>query len=328
MTRITVTGAAGFIGRRVVEQLRSCGHDVLAVIRDPGKSIRFDDEGVETLVADLAEPADLSPKIAEADLVIHLAGCTIERSRDEFRQTNLNGTVALAELCAAANRPPRFQFVSSLAAAGPALDRRAKTERDVDTPVSRYGQSKLDAENELAKRRDRLEIQVVRPPSVFGADDRFMLGLFKTGRWGWAFVPGRSTAHYSLVHVDDLAEAMIHLGLNVPIEASEMTYVAHDPPMSFPEIAGLVSETVGNGRLRTVHVPAAFCRALAVTNSAIAKMFHNRPLLNRDKIREGLAGSWICDASHLKVDCGFQFQVSLHERIRQTARAYRKAGRI
>jgi len=58
---------------------------------------------------------------------------------------------------------------------------------------------------------DRLPIQIVRPPSVMGDSDPYMLGLFKAAKAGWVFLPGSTASRYSMIHVDDAVRAIIHV---------------------------------------------------------------------------------------------------------------------
>lgn len=326
MTRFTVTGAGGFIGKKLVSHLHSLGHGVLAMVRGEPASYQFDD-GVEVIRGDVRDPETLTGRFADCDVMIHLAGCTIARRRRDFEQVNHRGTENVASACLAQPVTPKLLYVSSVAAAGPSPDGHAWNESDVAHPVSDYGRSKLAAEQSLRQLGGQMKVQIVRPSSVFGDTDRYLLSLFKAAKSGWVVVPGRRAANYSFIHVDDLVRSLHHVAMRETAStAVESFYLAQDPPLSFPQIAQTISEALDNGPVRAFHAPASLCWTIAAANSACGRLFATRPLLNLDKIREGLAGSWVCDPSRLRDETGFQFQVSLHDRIRQTALAYRKLG--
>jgi putative NADH-flavin reductase len=66
--KLTIIAATGGVGRELLEQAVAAGHDVTAVVRNPGKLARQ----VRTVTADMAaaDPAALEPAIAGADAVL------------------------------------------------------------------------------------------------------------------------------------------------------------------------------------------------------------------------------------------------------------------
>jgi hypothetical protein len=96
--------------------------------------------------------------------------------------------------------------------------------------------------------------------------------------------------------------------------------------MRFPELAEIVSDELGTGKVRSIHVPPFLCGSLAAANAMAAKTLGLRPLLNMDKLPEGLSGGWVWDARRLTGQLGFQFPVSLQRRLRQAAKSYQEKG--
>src|SRR2546423_15364291 len=70
--KLTIIAATGGVGRELLEQAVAAGHDVTAVVRNPGKLSR----PVRTVTADMAaaDPAALEPAIAGADAVLSALG--------------------------------------------------------------------------------------------------------------------------------------------------------------------------------------------------------------------------------------------------------------
>ena len=344
MTRCIVTGATGFIGRRLVHQLLCDGHSVKAMLQtgDSGNGL---DSRVASFRADVTRRETLDGQFADCDVVFHLAGCTIARSKNEFDLVNHRGTLNVARACAKEDRPPLFLFVSSLAAAGPSQPAKPHVESDLPQPVSDYGRSKRDAEMGLLEMADRISIRIARPPSVFGDTDPYLLSLFKAAKFGLVLKAGPGTPSYSYIHVDDLVRALIHIAEcpsvqvcdsdrgNAAADGSsrlrpELVYVAHRPPLTFPQVAALVAEAVGTNVVRQIRIPTSLCWTLAFMNSLGARLFRLRPLLNLDKMREGMAGSWTCDPKRLTEDWGFEFPTPLETQIRETAKSYQAMGKI
>lgn len=358
MTRFIVTGATGFIGRRLLNLLLDHGHSVTAMLHTSESDSELDDR-VDFFHADVTQPATLKGKFRMCDVVIHLAGCTIERTRHEFERVNHQGTLHVARECASESDPPRFLFVSSLAAAGPSEPGKPHVESDHTRPVSNYGKSKRNAEHAVLGLSDQLPICIVRPPSVFGDTDPYLLSLFKAAKWGFVVMAGRGTHSYSYIHVDDLARVLLHLSecssvqrherdpdplmANTaspshqpppdssngdPFQDARLVFAANRSPLTFPQVADLVADAVGTKRVRRIHLPASLCWTLAWVNSLVGRVFRLRPLLNLDKMREGMAGSWACDATFLTEDLKFEFPRPLETQIRETAKSYQAMGKM
>jgi nucleoside-diphosphate-sugar epimerase len=206
-----VTGAAGFVGRRLCRRLRAAGHRVRGLVRrdDPDLAAL----GVEVVRGELANPAGWQDAVGGADYVVHCAAVAAFGGGHDYETTNVAGTRHVLD---AARRTGgglrRFVFVSTIGAidraAGDACT-AALDERAPACPSSDYGRSKLRAEQLV--RESGLPFSIVRPAMVVGgamrADSHFAvfvrmaLRQSPAARFAW---PGR----FSVVHVDDLAAAL------------------------------------------------------------------------------------------------------------------------
>lgn len=146
MARVFLTGAAGFLGRRVAAELRARGHHVTTLQRranhDP-----------DTVVGDLTTPADWGPHLAGHDVIVHLAAVTGKAPKLEYARVNVGGTRALIEAAHHA-QVPRLLFCSSIAATFPNLESYP------------YAESKVAAE--ALVRQSGLRTTIVRPTIIAG----------------------------------------------------------------------------------------------------------------------------------------------------------------
>jgi len=235
--------------------------------------------------------------------------------------------------CAGESNPPLLIFVSSLAAGRPTRDSLAAVESDPSAPVSAYGKSKLAAEQQLNQFASQVPITVLRPPMVFGPRERHLLRLFKLAKRGWMVVPGRPW-QYSLVHVDDLTDAMIAAAeRGVRMEEGDPTgerrgvyYVAHTEQPTFPELANLIATALQLSRVRILQLPLPICWVGALFSQLWASLMRRAAVLNLDKIREASAGSWICDIRRAHAELNFTPQKSLQQRIYETMQWYLDTG--
>src|SRR6185369_11421737 len=114
-----VTGATGFVGRRLAECLVADeGARVRALVRTPSKADALARLGVEVVEGDLTRPETLAPAAAGCRVVFHCAAAVGEVGDPAvFRATNVDGTRATAEAALAAG-VERFVHVSSIAVYG------------------------------------------------------------------------------------------------------------------------------------------------------------------------------------------------------------------
>lgn len=113
--KVLVTGGAGRVGRFVVQELVSRGHQVTAAGRTPDRTV----DNAEYRVLDCLDYDALARTVAEHDSVIHLAGIP-SLIKDKSRQTfedNCQGTYNVYEACAAAGIK-KISVASSINALG------------------------------------------------------------------------------------------------------------------------------------------------------------------------------------------------------------------
>ena len=239
-----VTGASGFIGSTLIEYLIKKGVDVHALMRRTSSSAYLDQLNFTRVEGDLSSAEGLQKAVTGMDYVFHLAGATAAPNRNSYFESNALGTARLAQAVAEVNPGlKRFVHISSLAAAGPALDLTPKTEQDEDQPVSFYGLSKLEGEKELLKYRNQFPISIVRPPMVFGPRDKGIFVVIRALAKSnvMPLLPGGridGQKFYSSIHVSDLCRGIIQAGF-VPAEkipSGEIFYLASDGVHTYQDL--------------------------------------------------------------------------------------------
>jgi nucleoside-diphosphate-sugar epimerase len=330
MARVLVTGATGFIGRHLVPLLTARGDRVCCLVRRPAADSLFPNLDIEYRRGDVTDAASLTDAVRGVEVVYHVAGATLVRSSAEYHRVNADGTRHVAEACAAQPNPPKIVYVSSLAAAGPSAPDRPHTEADPPAPVSKYGRSKLAAEDALRAVADRVPTTVLRPPSVTGPGDPHNLVLFRAARRGLVAAPGSTARRLAWIDVRDLARALVlaadrgeALG---PTAGQGVYYTALPETTTYAELGRLAGATVGQSRVWAVPLPWVTCRTAGAFNDLIGRLTGRPRLLTTDKLRDGLAGSWTCSSAKAARDLGFTCDISLAESFRQMADWYRARG--
>ena len=153
-----MTGATGFVGAEVLEQALGEGLRVNALTRraqPPRARLKW-------VPGSLEDAAALDTLVRDADAVVHIAGVVNAPDRAGFEAGNARGTVAVIDAMRRRGIR-RLVHVSSLAAREPQL--------------SDYGWSKELAERHV--KASGLDWTIVRPPAIYGPNDREMLELFR-----------------------------------------------------------------------------------------------------------------------------------------------------
>jgi len=169
--QIAITGAGGFLGRRLARALLADPRVERLVLADAVAQQRVaQDVRLVVLRADLAESGAAETIARGADVIFHLAAVLSGQAEAEFDRgmsINIEATRRLLEAARAGGRRPRFVFTSSLAVFGPPLPPVVTDETAVH-PQSSYGAEKAVGELLVAEysRRGYVDGRVLRLPTV------------------------------------------------------------------------------------------------------------------------------------------------------------------
>lgn len=157
--RILVTGASGFIGSFLVEGGLERGMQVWAGVRKSSSRKYLKDSRIRFAELDFAHPGRLVEQLTVHkqmhggwDYIIHCAGVTKCRHKEEFEQGNYIYTRNFVEALQALDMvPEQFIYISSLSIFGPIREENYTpiNEHDTAMPNTAYGVSKLKSEHYL-----------------------------------------------------------------------------------------------------------------------------------------------------------------------------------
>ena len=174
MTSVLVTGARGFLGSALVNDLLESGYDVRALVRNPAPpSYR---KTVDIVVGDIRDPQCAKQATAGCDTIVHLAGQAHALDDDhvsdqDYQSINVDGTKHLLD-GAVAGGVRKFIFASSVKVFGETTT-GSVDESEPPAPQSPYARSKWMAEQLVASyAKGSLATLSLRLPLVYGPTEK------------------------------------------------------------------------------------------------------------------------------------------------------------
>ena len=250
MDNILVTGASGFLGSALTEQLLERGHRIYALSRHPPVAR----ENLIPLTGDITEPNfGLSQVPKDIHAIYHLAGIHSLRMKDKdeaIYSANVVGTKNVLDFCV-----------------GHDIRKLIFTSTAYTWEINPYGRSKIKNEQDIAGyvKRYGLSAIILKPSVVMGEEDRpykghfgqFILMVVKLHRGPeqvrrvveralWLpllrpefRVPGDPPAVLNLVRIGDVIQALVN------IEKPGTYWIVNDSPPTLQELGDWVGEIIG-----------------------------------------------------------------------------------
>lgn len=296
MKPVLLTGATGFIGQRLQKCLLGNEQQVTALVRPESTHKNSLLPGVNRLQADLSDCDVLAAEVSRSAAVIYSAGSVRGRQLDDFRDANISGVRSMVDAMNKAGATVPLLLISSLAASRP--------------HVSDYANSKYLGE-QAVREHASFPWTIFRPPAVYGPGDKEMLPILKLARRGLITPTGPKEQRLSLIHVDDLAMAVL-AWLNSWDRCQGEVFTlddGHSGGYNWQEIA----ETASPGGYRRVNVPAWLLTGLAGINLSLSRLFRYHPMLTPGKARELNQADWVCNNKQLSSATGWAPAIGLEQ---------------
>ncbi|MDO9514044.1 MAG: NAD(P)-dependent oxidoreductase [Elusimicrobiota bacterium] len=312
--KIFLTGATGFIGKNLIENLK--GHELFCLVRSREKFESIKGENVFPVYGDIRE--DL-PDLPEAEVIIHNAAVVRAPSKTYY-EVNTAGTLALLNKAKKIKTLKKFIFISSQAVSGPAGLNRPAEESDEPRPVSDYGKSKALAEKLV--RESSLPYLILRPAAVYGPGDRDLFVTFKMVKNGLAFLPS-GERFLNFINVKDVCAGIEKALFSTCV--NDTFFLAHPEPQTQESFVRAIA-AAADKKCRVLRVPSPFLK-LAGAFFAVTGFFTRKTaLLNPQKVREITAGHWIVNTERMLRGLNFHPAYDLKRGAALTLKWYEDQG--
>ncbi len=320
---VLVTGASGFIGRHLVDELLRRGCEVHAQLRDTSDSQGIDPARVQVHRLDLTRDFDLRDCLSRVEYIFHCAGVTKGRTREEYFRINARACESFYAHCVRhARRLRGVVHLSSLAAVGPAELETPVNETVACRPVTHYGQSKFAGEAVALQYAASLPLIVLRPPVVYGPRERNFFTFLRWIRRGWNLQIGTRRRALSLIYVHDLVRAMVEAARH-PIDGENVFFITDGQVYDWERVSGTAADLL-NIRPRSLTIPEWALPVLAMASEAQALFHSGAPLLDRQRMIDLRQSAWTAAPQRFFDRYQFRPQYDLKSGLAESLDWYKK----
>jgi len=319
---VLVTGATGFLGSRLVDELMADNHQVRALVRETSNIEALNNRDIPCITGSLQRGDGLAEALAGVDAVIHCAGGGLSPNRHTLYADNVTTTQVLVSAIRQ-HRPQlkRLIVVSSVSAHGPSPNGLARADDAPSRPTSEYGRCKAKAEELVLAAAEEWPVTVIRPPAIYGPGDRRMLPLFRAAQRGWVPLPSTSKT-LSLIHVDDCVRALCNI-LEHDKSTGQCFSVEDGTPRAMDELVQMIGGTLGRTP-SILRLPGWLMRIAGIISGFFARFRKGAIMLTSDKVNDLMQPHWVCDAKRLREQMHWAPRVALRDGLLDTARWYKE----
>lgn len=278
-----VTGANGFTGSHLVRLLEQRGDQVVGLVRKSSNLSRLADSQVQLVYGDLSDREALRTAMQGVDTVFHTAAY-VELglvNAAEMERVNVEGTRAVMEV-AKEMGVGKIVYCSTIGVFGDTQGQVVdetfqRTQKDFS---SAYDRTKYDAQvfvNQMAQQG--LPVVSVMPSGIFGADDPHFIPVLRQFLKGGLKLWAGGDRITGVVHVDDLAMAMILAAEKAPPGEH---YIISTGDLTTREMFQIVGQQAGVPA--PAEAPKALVRLVGNILDPIGRLFSWQPPLSRERV--------------------------------------------
>lgn len=279
---VLVTGAGGFIGQHLVEELAKRGHAVKAMVR-PGSRLRFNSPNVQIVYGDVQHKDFLTATMEGCSSIYHLAAYVSNRAKDMniYARINVDGFRNVVEAAKEAG-VKKIVLTSTAGTYGAPAKGMLVSESTIPDPsaFNIYESTKYEAE-QIAKEfsTETLKIIIVNPTRIFGPGQAKISNVgkiiqnYSEGKWRIVLGSGYSIANYGFV-ADVVRGHILAMEHGRPGE----NYILGGENLSYLQFFAGISEVTGKKR-QMLHLPYWLAWLIAAAMTILGTIIRRSPPL-------------------------------------------------
>lgn len=319
-----VTGASGFTGGYMVQNLLQNGYEVRVLVRPSSNITQLKGRRVEIAFGDVRHKKEVFEAVQGVDKIFHIAALyrAANVPDEEYRAVNVTGTENVLE-AALQFGVERVIHCSTCGVHGHIMNPPANESAPLQ-PEDIYQQTKLDGEHLalLYHQQHGLPVTIVRPVGIYGPGDLRMLKMYRSIQKNKFIMFGGGEVKYHLTYVTDTVEGFRLAGEK---PAAGQTYIiAGETYTTLMGFAQQVAAELGAAPPKwkppvwPLYVAAFACEKICVPLRIQPPIFRRRVhIFTHDRA---------FDISKAKRDLGYAPNVDMAEGIHRTAQWYIEKG--
>lgn len=322
--KILVTGATGFLGKYILEELAAHGHQLIAFGRNEVVGKTLVNENVQFVQGDFSALDEITDAAKGMDAIVHAGALsTVWGKWDAFYQANVLGTQNVLQACAQ-NQIKRLVFISSPSIYAAPKDQLhiQESEAPVQNDLNFYIKSKLMAEA-LIHDDAQISSVILRPRGLFGIGDTSIIPrlIQVNQKIGIPLFAGGNQL-VDVTCVENVALA-VRLSLEVEQAAGQIYNITNGEPTSFKDILDQLHQELG---IPVKYLRLNYSLVFGITY-LLEKMYtlfslSKEPLFTKYTLYL-LRYSQTLSIEKAKAELGYRPKITLTEGIKKYAKHYR-----
>lgn len=307
---VFITGATGFIGRYLVQELLDHNYKITILSRSKTKTIPH----TEQVIGDITRPESFNETLSDIDVVFHNAALAKDYGKkQDFYKTNVQGTKNVADACVQ-HDISHLIYTSSAGVYGYPKQGQTITEESPKKPMNAYQKTKWLGE-EVLKEYNSLKISAIRPPLVFGpGSPALQIAFEKLKKQKFPYI-GSGKQVLPIVHPVDVARCM---RLILEKDDQGEIYNVLSFQVSIKKFMETITQKTGLTPPKK-HVPFS----LAYTAALFSEVFSQNPDLTRFRVKS-LGCTRIISADKAKDQLGYQPTYDFDQTVEEIVQWYNK----
>lgn len=316
---VLVTGATGFLGAALVNELVRQQQAVRVLVRDEPKARALFGAAVTMVRGEITDAEAVEQAVEGARIIYHLVGRLYHPSvpAELYQRTHVEGTRILLAACRGQRQLQRLVHCSTTGVHGVTGQTPAAEDAPL-APTNAYEASKLQGERLAlqAQVEAGVPVSVARPGLVYGPGDLHLLGFYTSINTGLFRVIDGGRALLHPIYIDDMIAAFL-LCAERPKAIGRSYNIAGEHPVTIRELATAIAHSLDK-ELPRGSIPLWLANLAADMFAVMPGLQGEKAPLTRSRV-QFLTNSRVYDISRAKTELGFVPKVGVEEGTKLTA---------